>query len=207
MFGFYYKYFLKLFDFTLVEFNSLLQLVVKLKVDKKSGKEEVKFIGKNIVFIFEKDSICIRCFFEVVVYDQGVRVIYFGLSGSQIGYKESIKDIVCVLGCMYDGIQYRGYGQEIVEILVEYVGVSVWNGLINEFYFMQLLVDFFIMQEYLFGKVFNEMTLVYVGDVCNNMGNSMFEVAVFIGLDLCLVALQVCWLEVALVMECCVLVQ
>lgn len=108
---------------------------------------------------------------------------------------------------MYDGIQYCGYGQEIVEILVEYVGVLVWNGLINEFYFMQLLVDLFIMQEYLFGKVFNEMMLVYVGDVCNNMGNLMFEVVVFIGLDLCLVVLQVCWLEVVLVMECCVLVQ
>ena len=134
MSGFYHKHFLKLLDFTPAELNSLLQLAAKLKADKKSGKEEAKLTGKNIALIFEKDSTRTRCSFEVAAYDQGARVTYLGPSGSQIGHKESIKDTARVLGRMYDGIQYRGYGQEIVETLAEYAGVPVWNGLTNEFH-------------------------------------------------------------------------
>ena len=110
---FYHKHFLKLLDFTPAELNSLLQLAAKLKADKKSGKEEAKLTGKNIALIFEKDSTRTRCSFEVAAYDQGARVTYLGPSGSQIGHKESIKDTARVLGRMYDGIQYRGYGQEM----------------------------------------------------------------------------------------------
>ena len=141
MSGFYHKHFLKLLDFTPAELNSLLQLAAKLKADKKSGKEEAKLTGKNIALIFEKDSTRTRCSFEVAAYDQGARVTYLGPSGSQIGHKESIKDTARVLGRMYDGIQYRGYGQEIVETLAEYAGVPVWNGLTNEFHPTQLLAD------------------------------------------------------------------
>ncbi len=172
---FYHKHFLKLLDFTPAELNSLLQLAAKLKADKKSGKEEAKLTGKNIALIFEKDSTRTRCSFEVAAYDQGARVTYLGPSGSQIGHKESIKDTARVLGRMYDGIQYRGYGQEIVETLAEYAGVPVWNGLTNEFHPTQLLADLLTMQEHLPGKAFNEMTLVYAGDARNNMGNSMLE--------------------------------
>lgn len=140
--------------------------------------------------------------FEVAAYDRGARVTYLGPSGSQIGHKESIKDTARVLGRMYDGIQYRGYGQEIVETLAEYAGVPVWNGLTNEFHPTQLLADLLTMQEHLPGKAFNEMTLVYAGDARNNMGNSMLEAAALTGLDLRLVAPQACWPEAALVTEC-----
>ncbi|XHI06294.1 ornithine carbamoyltransferase [Enterobacter hormaechei] len=192
MSGFYHKHFLKLLDFTPAELNSLLQLAAKLKADKKSGKEEAKLTGKNIALIFEKDSTRTRCSFEVAAYDQGARVTYLGPSGSQIGHKESIKDTARVLGRMYDGIQYRGYGQEIVETLAEYAGVPVWNGLTNEFHPTQLLADLLTMQEHLPGKTFNEMTLVYAGDARNNMGNSMLEAAALTGLDLRLVAPKAC---------------
>ncbi len=132
---------------------------------------------------------------------------YLGPSGSQIGHKESIKDTARVLGRMYDGIQYRGYGQEIVETLAQYAGVPVWNGLTNEFHPTQLLADLLTMQEHLPGKAFNEMTLVYAGDARNNMGNSMLEAAALTGLDLRLVAPQECWPEESLVTECKALAQ
>ena len=207
MSGFYHKHFLKLLDFTPAELNSLLQLAAKLKADKKICKEEARLTGKNIALIFEKDSTRTRCSFEVAAYDQGARVTYLGPSGSQIGHKESIKDTARVLGRMYDGIQYRGYGQEIVETLAEYAGVPVWNGLTNEFHPTQLLADLLTMQEHLPGKAFNEMTLVYAGDARNNMGNSMLEAAALTGLDLRLVAPQACWPEAALVAECSALAQ
>ncbi|MBE8207926.1 ornithine carbamoyltransferase subunit F, partial [Leptospira borgpetersenii serovar Ballum] len=120
-----------------------------------------KLAGKNIALIFEKDSTRTRCSFEVAAYDQGARVTYLGPSGSQIGHKESIKDTARVLGRMYDGIQYRGFCQEIVETLAQYAGVPVWNGLTDEFHPTQLLADLLTMQEHLPGKAFNEMTLVY----------------------------------------------
>ncbi|QLR74641.1 ornithine carbamoyltransferase [Citrobacter freundii] len=207
MSAFYQKHFLKLLDFTSAELTSLLQLAARLKADKKNGTEVAMLTGKNIALIFEKDSTRTRCSFEVAAYDQGARVTYLGPSGSQIGHKESIKDTARVLGRMYDSIQYRGHGQEVVETLAEYAGVPVWNGLTNEFHPTQLLADLLTMQEHLPGKAFNEMTLVYTGDARNNMGNSMLEAAALTGLDLRLVAPPACWPEESLVAECKALAQ
>lgn len=207
MSAFYQKHFLKLLDFTPAEINALLQLAAQLKKDKKQGTEVPQLAGKNIALIFEKDSTRTRCSFEVAAYDQGACVTYLGPSGSQIGHKESIKDTARVLGRMYDGIQYRGHGQEIVEALAEFAGVPVWNGLTNEFHPTQLLADLLTMQEHLPGKAFNEMTLVYAGDARNNMGNSMLEAAALVGLNLRLVAPQDCWPEASLVAECSALAQ
>ncbi|ELY5815698.1 ornithine carbamoyltransferase [Cronobacter turicensis] len=198
----YQKSFLKLLDFTPAQIRMLLELSAKLKNDKKNGVEVQKLIGKNIALIFEKDSTRTRCSFEVAAYDQGARVTYLGPSGSQIGHKESIKDTARVLGRMYDGIQYRGFGQEIVETLAQFAGVPVWNGLTDEFHPTQLLADLLTMQEHLPGKAFNEMTLVYAGDARNNMGNSMLEAAALMGLDLRLVAPESCWPAAKLVTEC-----
>ncbi|EPT7001559.1 ornithine carbamoyltransferase [Cronobacter malonaticus] len=198
----YQKSFLKLLDFTPAQIRLLLELSAKLKSDKKNGVEVQKLAGKNIALIFEKDSTRTRCSFEVAAYDQGARVTYLGPSGSQIGHKESIKDTARVLGRMYDGIQYRGFGQAIVETLAQFAGVPVWNGLTDEFHPTQLLADLLTMQEHLPGKAFNEMTLVYAGDARNNMGNSMLEAAALMGLDLRLVAPQSCWPAAELVAEC-----
>ena len=203
----YKKHFLKLLDFTPAQFTSLLTLAAQLKADKKNGKEVQKLTGKNIALIFEKDSTRTRCSFEVAAFDQGARVTYLGPSGSQIGHKESIKDTARVLGRMYDGIQYRGHGQEVVETLAQYAGVPVWNGLTNEFHPTQLLADLMTMQEHLPGKAFNEMTLVYAGDAHNNMGNSMLEAAALTGLDLRLLAPKACWPEESLVAECSALAE
>lgn len=134
MSAFYQKHFLKLLDFTPAEITALLELAARLKADKKNNIEIQHLAGKNIALIFEKDSTRTRCSFEVAAFDQGARVTYLGPSGSQIGHKESIKDTARVLGRMYDGIQYRGHGQEVVETLAEYAGVPVWNGLTNEFH-------------------------------------------------------------------------
>jgi ornithine carbamoyltransferase len=199
---FYQKHFLKLLDFTPAQLKELLTLSAKLKQDKKKGTETQRLTGKNIALIFEKDSTRTRCSFEVAAYDQGARVTYLGPSGSQIGHKESIKDTARVLGRMYDGIQYRGYGQEIVETLAEFAGVPVWNGLTNEFHPTQLLADLLTMQEHLPGKSLSEMVLVYTGDARNNMGNSMLEAAALTGLDLRLVAPKACWPEEKLMAEC-----
>ncbi|HDI3033404.1 TPA: ornithine carbamoyltransferase [Cronobacter turicensis] len=198
----YQKSFLKLLDFTPAQIRMLLELSTKLKNDKKKGVEVQNITGKNIALIFEKDSTRTRCSFEVAAYDQGARVTYLGPSGSQIGHKESIKDTARVLGRMYDGIQYRGFGQEIVETLAQFAGVPVWNGLTDEFHPTQLLADLLTMQEHLPGKAFNEMTLVYAGDARNNMGNSMLEAAALMGLDLRLVAPESCWPAAKLVTEC-----
>ncbi|HFZ8994425.1 TPA: ornithine carbamoyltransferase [Citrobacter freundii] len=207
MSAFYQKHFLKLLDFTSSELNDLLELAARLKANKKNGTEVAKLTGKNIALIFEKDSTRTRCSFEVAAYDQGARVTYLAPGGSQIGHKESIKDTARVLGRMYDGIQYRGYGQQVVETLAEYAGVPVWNGLTDEYHPTQILADLLTMQEHLPGKAFNEMTLVYTGDARNNMGNSMLEAAALTGLDLRLVAPKVCWPEETLVAECKALAQ
>ncbi|EPR9086215.1 ornithine carbamoyltransferase [Cronobacter dublinensis] len=198
----YQKSLLKLLDFTPAQIHSLLALAAKLKSDKKNGVEVQKLTGKNIALIFEKDSTRTRCSFEVAAYDQGARVTYLGPSGSQIGHKESIKDTARVLGRMYDGIQYRGFGQEIVETLAQFAGVPVWNGLTDEFHPTQLLADLLTMQEHLPGKSLSEMTLVYAGDARNNMGNSTLEAAALMGLDLRLVAPARCWPAQELVTEC-----
>ena len=199
---FYQKHFLKLLDFTPAQLHELLALSAKLKNEKKKGTEIQHLTGKNIALIFEKDSTRTRCSFEVAAFDQGARVTYLGPSGSQIGHKESIKDTARVLGRMYDGIQYRGFGQEIVETLAQFAGVPVWNGLTNEFHPTQLLADLLTMQEQLPGKTFQQMTLVYAGDARNNMGNSMLEAAALTGLNLRLVAPKACWPDENLVAEC-----
>jgi len=198
----YQRHFLRLLDFTPADITSLLDLAAELKHAKKNGNETPRLKGKNIALIFEKDSTRTRCSFEVAAYDQGANVTYLGPSGSQIGHKESMKDTARVLGRMYDGIQYRGYGQALVETLAEFAGVPVWNGLTTEFHPTQLLADLLTMREHLPGKALQEMTLVYVGDARNNMGNSMLEAAAVTGLDLRLVAPKGCWPEQDLVEAC-----
>ena len=196
------RHLLRLLDFKPNEISALLTLAAKLKKDKKSGCEQPRLTGKNIALIFEKDSTRTRCAFEVAAFDQGARVTYLGPSGSQIGHKESIKDTARVLGRMYDGIQYRGFDQTIVETLAEYSGVPVWNGLTNEFHPTQILADLLTMQEHLPGKDLSEMKLAYLGDARNNMGNSLLEGAALMGIDLRLVAPKACWPDAALVSHC-----
>lgn len=194
--------FLKLLDFKPAEIQYLIDLARELKAAKQAGTEKKTLCGKNIALIFEKTSTRTRCAFEVGAFDQGALVTYLGPSGSQIGHKESMKDTARVLGRMYDGIEYRGYGQDIVEELGQYAGVPVWNGLTNEYHPTQLLADLLTMQEHLPGKSLSQMTLVYAGDARNNMGNSMLEAAALTGLDLRLVAPKACWPDEKLVAEC-----
>lgn len=203
----YKKHFLKLLDFTPAQFTSLLTLAAQLKADKKNGKEVQKLTGKNIALIFEKDSTRTRCSFEVAAFDQGAQVTYLGPSGSQIGHKESMKDTARVLGRMYDGIQYRGYGQHLVETLATHAGVPVWNGLTNEFHPTQLLADLLTVQEQLPGKPLSEVKFAYLGDTRNNMGNTLLEAAALAGMDLRLVAPKACWPQPELVAECQALAQ
>ena len=164
--------FLKLLDFKPEEIKFLLDLAADLKKAKKSGTEKQHLKGKNIALIFEKSSTRTRCAFEVAAFDQGAHVTYLGPSGSQIGQKESMKDTARVLGRMYDGIEYRGYGQEIVEELAKYAGVPVWNGLTNEFHPTQILADFMTMLEHC-DKPLNKISFCYLGDARYNMGNSL----------------------------------
>lgn len=144
--------FLKLLDYTPAEIQHLIDLAIELKAAKKAGCEKQTLIGKNIALIFEKTSTRTRCAFEVAAFDQGAQVTYLGPSGSQIGHKESMKDTARVLGRMYDGIEYRGFGQHIVEELGEYAGVPVWNGLTDEFHPTQILADLMTMLEHAPGK-------------------------------------------------------
>jgi ornithine carbamoyltransferase len=159
-----------------------LQLATKLKKSKASGLEEQLLCGKNVALIFEKTSTRTRCAFEVAAFDQGAHATYLGPSGSQIGHKESIKDTARVLGRMYDGIEYRGYGQSIVEELGKYAGVPVWNGLTDEFHPTQILADFLTMQEHS-AKPLSEIKFCYLGDARNNMGNSLMVGAAILGMD------------------------
>ena len=140
--------FLKLLDYTPAEIQYLIDLAIKLKAAKKAGREKQTLVGKNIALIFEKTSTRTRCAFEVAAFDQGAQVTYLGPGGSQIGHKESMKDTARVLGRMYDGIEYRGYGQAIVEELGKYAGVPVWNGLTDEFHPTQILADLMTMLEH-----------------------------------------------------------
>ena len=176
------RHFLKLLDFTPEEISYLLDLAVKLKNDKKSGKEIQRLKGKNIALIFEKTSTRTRCAFEVAAFDQGANITYLGPGGSQIGNKESMKDTARVLGRMYDGIEYRGYGQKLVEELAEFSGVPVWNGLTNEFHPTQILADFMTMKEHS-DKPLNKMSLCYLGDARFNMGNSLMAGSAKMGID------------------------
>ena len=171
MYSFTNKSFLKLLDLTPEEIGQLLELAAKLKAEKKAGIPHKLCPGKNIVLLFEKDSTRTRCAFEVAGADLGMNVTYLGPSGSQMGKKESIADTARVLGRMYDGIEYRGHGQKIVEELAKYAGVPVWNGLTNEFHPTQILADFLTIQEH-FGELKGKK-LVFMGDAGFNMGNSL----------------------------------
>ena len=181
------RHFLRLMDFTPQEIQFLLDLAAELKKAKYAGTEQPRLKGKNIALVFEKTSTRTRSAFEVSAFDQGANVSYIGPSGSQIGHKESMKDTARVLGRMYDAIQYRGYGQELVETLANYSGVPVWNGLTDEFHPTQILADFLTMLEHGKGKRLDQMKLAYLGDARNNMGNSFVEGAALMGLDLRLV--------------------
>ena len=180
------KSFLKLLDFTTEELQYLLDLAKKLKMDKKNGTEKKMMVGKNIALIFEKTSTRTRCAFEVGAYDQGANVTYIGPSASQIGDKESMEDTAKVLGRFYDGIEYRGYGQELVETLAEYSGVPVWNGLTTEFHPTQVLADFLTILEK--KGTLKGIKFAYLGDGKNNMASSLMIGAAKFGMDFTIVA-------------------
>jgi ornithine carbamoyltransferase len=193
--------FVKLLDFTPGEIKFLLELSLSLKAAKYSGTEQPLLKGKNIALIFEKSSTRTRCAFEVAAFDQGAHVTYLGPSGSQIGHKESMKDTARVLGRMYDGIEYRGFGQAIVEELAEYAGVPVWNGLTNEFHPTQVLADFLTMMEYS-DKPLSKISYCYLGDARNNMGNSLMVGAAKMGMDFRAAAPPECQPDKKLVEQC-----
>lgn len=193
--------FLKLLDFSQKEIRYLLDLSKKLKEEKRKGKEKKKLNGKNIALIFEKTSTRTRCAFEVAAYDQGANVTYLGPTGSQIGHKESMKDTARVLGRMYDGIEYRGFAQKVVEELSEFSGVPVWNGLTDEFHPTQVLADLLTMEEHSKKKL-NKISFCYLGDARNNMGNSLMVGGVKMGMDVRLCAPKENWPDENLVKIC-----
>ncbi|MBE6677985.1 MAG: ornithine carbamoyltransferase [Ruminococcaceae bacterium] len=194
------KNFLKLLDFTPEEIDGLLVLAADLKAKKKAGVPHDICRGKNIALIFEKTSTRTRCSFEVAGYDLGMGVTYLDPSGSQIGKKESIADTARVLGRIYDGIEYRGFGQEIVEELGKYAGVPVWNGLTNEFHPTQILADFLTIKER-FGTL-KGIKLVYFGDARYNMGNSLMVGCAKMGMDFVAAAPEKYFPNAELVAEC-----
>lgn len=193
--------FLKLLDFTPEEIKFLLDLSFDLKKAKYSGTEQQRLKGKNIALIFEKASTRTRCSFEVAAFDQGAHVTYLGPSGSQIGQKESMKDTARVLGRLYDAIEYRGYGQSIVEELAKYAGVPVWNGLTDEFHPTQILADFMTMLEHT-DKPLSKIAFCYLGDARNNMGNSLMVGAAKMGMDFRAAAPAKCQPSSELVEKC-----
>ncbi|MBQ1681540.1 MAG: ornithine carbamoyltransferase [Agathobacter sp.] len=175
------KNFLKLLDFTPEEITGLIDLSADLKAKKKNGIAHDELKGKNIALIFEKTSTRTRCSFEVAAHDLGMHVTYLDPSGSQIGKKESIADTARVLGRMYDGIEYRGFEQTIVEDLAKYAGVPVWNGLTNEFHPTQMIADMLTIREK-FGKLAG-IKFVYMGDARYNMGNSLMVACAKLGMN------------------------
>ena len=194
------KNFLKLLDFTPAEIEGLIDLAAELKAKKKAGIPHKLCEGKNIALIFEKTSTRTRCAFEVAAHDLGMGVTYLDPTGSQIGKKESIADTARVLGRMYDGIEYRGYGQEIVEELAHYAGVPVWNGLTNEFHPTQILADFLTIREK-FGKL-KGIKFVYMGDARYNMGNSLMVGCAKMGMHFVACAPKKYFPNAALIEEC-----
>ena len=192
--------FLKLLDFTPEEIGGLIDLASELKAKKKNGIAHNTLQGKNIALIFEKTSTRTRCSFEVAGYDLGMGVTYLDPTGSQIGKKESIADTARVLSSIYDGIEYRGYGQEIVEELAKYSKVPVWNGLTNEFHPTQILADFLTIKEH-FGKL-KGIKLVYMGDARYNMGNSLMVGCAKMGLDFVACAPKKYFPDQALIEKC-----
>ena len=194
------KSFLKLLDLTTEEMEYLLDLAADLKAKKKAGIAHKLQEGKNIVLLFEKDSTRTRCAFEVAGHDLGMGVTYLGPTGSQMGKKESIADTARVLGRMYDGIEYRGFGQEIVEDLAKYAGIPVWNGLTNEFHPTQILADFLTIREH-FGSLKGKK-LVYMGDARYNMGNSLMVGCAKMGMHFVACAPESYFPDPALVAQC-----
>ncbi|MBE6673786.1 MAG: ornithine carbamoyltransferase [Ruminococcaceae bacterium] len=192
--------FLKLLDFTPEEIGGLIDLAAELKAKKKNGIPHAELCGKNIALIFEKTSTRTRCSFEVAAYDLGMHATYLDPKASQIGKKESIADTARVLSSIYDGIEYRGYGQEIVEQLAKYSKVPVWNGLTNEFHPTQILADFLTIKEH-FGKL-KGIKLVYMGDARYNMGNSLMVGCAKMGLDFVACAPKKYFPDQALINEC-----
>ena len=201
MFNLRNRNFLTLMDFSPKEINYFLDLARDLKRAKYAGTEQQTLKGKNIALIFEKSSTRTRCAFEVGALDQGAHVTYLGPTGTQIGKKESVADTARVLGRMYDGIEYRGYGQEVVEELAKYAGVPVWNGLTTEDHPTQILADFLTIQEH-FTKPLNEIKFVYAGDGRNNMANALMIGAAKMGMDFRIVAPNSLFPEEALVSKC-----
>ena len=194
------KHFLKLLDFTPAEIEGLIDLAAELKAKKKNGISHEECKGKNIALIFEKTSTRTRCSFEVAAHDLGMHVTYLDPTGSQIGKKESIADTARVLGRMFDGIEYRGFGQEIVEELARYAGVPVWNGLTNEYHPTQILADFLTIREH-FGTL-KGRKLVYMGDARYNMGNSLMVGCAKMGMHFVACAPKKYFPNAALVAEC-----
>ncbi len=194
------KSFLTLLDFTPEEITGLLDLSAELKAKKKQGIPHRLCEGKSIALVFEKTSTRTRCAFEVAAADLGMHPVYLDPSGSQIGKKESISDTARVLGRMFDGIEYRGFGQEIVEELSKYAGVPVWNGLTNEFHPTQILADFLTIREH-FGSL-NGRKLVYMGDTRYNMGNSLMVGCAKMGMHFVACAPKKYFPDAALVARC-----
>ena len=194
------KSFLKLLDLTPQEIGALIDLAAELKQKKKAHIAHDALRGRNVALIFEKTSTRTRCSFEVAAYDLGMGVTYLDPSGSQIGKKESIADTARVLGRMYDGIEYRGFGQEIVETLAKHAGVPVWNGLTNEFHPTQILADFLTIREH-FGRL-QGVKLVYMGDARYNMGNSLMVGCAKMGLEFVACAPKKYFPDAALVEQC-----
>ena len=193
--------FLTLLDFTPKEIKFMLDLSADLKKAKYAGTEQETLKGKNIALIFEKASTRTRCAFETAAHDQGAKVTYLGPSGSQIGQKESMKDTARVLGRMYDGIEYRGFGQSIVEELGDNAGVPVWNGLTTEYHPTQILADFLTMMEHS-DKPLSQVKFAYMGDAQNNMGNSLMIGAAKMGMDFRSVAPKAVQPSAELVAQC-----
>jgi len=193
--------FVKLLDFTPKEITFMLDLAADLKKAKYAGTEQQKLKGKNIALIFEKASTRTRCAFQAAAYDQGAHITYLGPTGSQMGKKETMKDTARVLGRMYDGIEYRGFGQEIVEELGKYAGVPVWNGLTTEFHPTQVMADLLTMMEHV-DKPLHKVSFAYCGDARNNMGNSLMVGAAMMGMDFRAVAPKAYWPEESLVETC-----
>ncbi|WP_421693658.1 ornithine carbamoyltransferase [Aestuariivirga sp.] len=183
---------LTLRDYTPREIGFLLKLAADLKAAKYAGTEVPRLRGKDIALIFEKDSTRTRVGFEVAAYDQGARVTYLGPTGTHIDHKESVKDTARVLGRIYDAIEYRGFGQDVVEALAKYAGVPVYNGLTNEFHPTQILADFLTMQEH-GEKSLHEVSFVFMGDAANNMGDSLLIGGAKMGMDVRLCAPKECW--------------
>lgn len=185
------KDFLKVLDFSQEELKYLIGLALSFKEKKQNGEAHDYLKGKNIALIFEKDSTRTRCSFEVAAYDLGMHITYLGPTGSQIGKKETIKDTARVLSRMYDGIEYRGFSQKIVEELAEYSKVPVWNGLTDEFHPTQMLADFMTIYEN-FGYL-KGINLVFMGDARNNMGNSLMIMSAKMGVNFTCLAPEELW--------------